>query len=90
MHILHLLQTVEKDIKQHFGIDKCKLTNNDGEIQLIFYGYDERMENIAQYCKQQLETELEKTFTLHHCKIGKKPKFSTKDDMHLYRFTEEK
>ncbi len=89
MHILHLLQTVEKDIKQHFGIDNWKLTNKDGEIQLIFYDYDERMEEIVQYCKQQLETEQEKTFTLHHCKIGKKPKSSTKEDMHLYRFIEE-
>lgn len=89
MHILRHLQTVEKDIKQHFGTDNWKLTNKDGEIQLIIYGYDERMEEIAQYCKQQLETELEKTFTLHHCKIGKKPKSSTKEDMHLYRFIEE-
>lgn len=90
MHILRYLHTVEKDIKQHFGIDNCKLTNKDGKIQLIFYGYDERMEEIVQYCKQQLETELEKTFILHHGKIGKKPKSSTKEDMHLYRFTEEK
>lgn len=90
MHILRHLQTVEKDIKQHLGIANCKLTKESSEIQLIFYGYDERMEEIVQYCKQQLETELEKTFTLHHCKIGKKPKSSTKEDMHLYRFTEEK
>ena len=90
MHILRHLQTVEKDIKQHFGIDNSKLTKESSEIQLIIYGYDERMEEIVQYCKQQLETELEKTFTLHHCKIGKKPKSSTKEDMHLYRFIEEK
>lgn len=89
MNILRYLHTVEKDIKQHFGIDNCKLTNKDGKIQLTIYGYDERMEEIAQYCKQQLETELEKTFILHHCKIGKKPKSSTKEDMHLYRFIEE-
>lgn len=87
MHILHLLQTVGKNIKQHFDIDNCKLTQNGSEIQLIIYGL--RMEEIAQYCKQQLETELEKTFILHHCKIGKKPKSSTKEDMHLYRFIEE-
>lgn len=86
MNILRYLHTVEKDIKQHFGIDNCKLTNKDGKIQLTIYGYDERMEDIAQYCKQQLETELEKTFILHHCKIGKS---STKEDMHLYRFIEE-
>lgn len=90
MNILRYLHTVEKDIKQHFGTDNWELRNKDDEIQLIFYGYDERMEEIVQYCKQQLETELEKTFILHHCKIGKKPKSSTKEDMHLYRFTEEK
>lgn len=89
MNILRYLHTVEKDIKQHFGIDNCKLTNKDGKIQLTIYGYDERMEEIVQYCKQQLETELEKTFILHHCKIGKKPKSYTKEDMHLYRFIEE-
>ncbi len=89
MHILRYLHTVEKDIKQHFGIDNCKLTKNGSEIQLTIYGYNERMEEFAQYCKQQLETELKKTFTLHHCKIGKKPKSSTKEDMHLYRFIEE-
>lgn len=89
MNILRYLHTVEKDIKQHFGIDNCKLTNKDGKIQLTIYGYDERMEEIAQYCKQQLETELEKTFILHHCKIGKNPKSSTKEDIHLYRFIEE-
>lgn len=81
-----LLKNIEKDIKQHFCIDNCKLTNNT-EIQLIIYGYDERMEEIAQYCKQQLETEFEKTFILHHCKTGMKPKTSTKGDIHLYRFT---
>lgn len=90
MNILRYLHTVEKDIKQHFGTDNWELRNKDDEIQLIFYGYDERMEEIVQYSKQQLETEQEKTFTLHHCKIGKKPKSSTKEDMHLYRFTEEK
>lgn len=89
MHILRHLQTVEKDIKQHLGIDNCKLTKEGSEIQLTIYGYDERMEEFAQYCKQQLETELEKTFILHHCKIGKKPKSATKEDMHLYRFIEE-
>ena len=88
MNILRYLHTVEKDIKQHFGTDNLELRNKDDEIQLIFYGYDERMEEIVQYCKQQLETEQEKTFTLHHCKIGKKPKSSTKEDMHLYRFIE--
>lgn len=60
MHILRYLQTVGKDIKQHLGIANCKLTKESSEIQLIIYGYDERMEEIAQYCKQQLETELEK------------------------------
>lgn len=83
-----LKKNIEKDIKQHFCIDNCKLTNNT-EIQLIIYGYDERMEEIAQYCKQQLETELGKTFILHHCKTGMKPKTSTKGDTHLYRFTPE-
>lgn len=86
MNILRYLQTVEKDIKQHFGIDNCKLTNKDCKIQLIFYGYDERMEEIAQYCKQQLETELEKTFILHHCQSWAQ---NSEENMHLYRFTEE-
>ena len=86
MNILRYLHTVEKDIKQHFGTDNWELRNKDGEIQLIFYGYDERMEEIVQYCKQQLETELEKTFTLHHCQSWKK---NSEENMHLYRFTEE-
>ena len=83
-----LLKNIEKDIKQHFCIDNCKLTYKDG-IQLIIDGYDERMEEIAQYCNQQLETELGKTFILHHCKTGMKPKTSTKGDTHLYSFTPE-
>lgn len=86
MHILHLLQTVGKDIKQHFDIDNCKLTQNGSEIQLIIYGYDERMEEIAKYCKQQLETELEKTFTLHHCQSWAQ---NSEENTHLYRFIEE-
>ena len=86
MNILRYLHTVEKDIKQHFGTDNWELRNKDGEIQLIIYGYDERMEEIAQYCKQQLETELEKTFTLHHCKSWKK---NSEENTHLYRFIEE-
>lgn len=86
MHILRYLHTVEKDIKQHFGTGNWKLTNKDGKIQLIFYGYDERMEEIAQYCKQQLETELEKTFILHHCKSWAQ---NSEENTHLYRFTEE-
>ena len=49
MNILRYLHTVEKDIKQHIGTDNWKLTNKDGKIQLIFYGYDERMEEIVQY-----------------------------------------
>ena len=81
-----LLKNIEKDIKQHFFFFICKLTYKDG-IQLIIDGYDERMEEIAQYCKQQLETELGKTFIFHHCKTGMKPKTSTKGDIHLYRFT---
>lgn len=88
MHILRYLHTVEKDIKQHFGIDNCKLTKNGSEIQLTIYGYNERMEEFAQYCKQQLETELKKHLP-YISKIGKKPKSSTKEDMHLYRFIEE-
>ena len=80
-----LLKNIEKDIKQHFGIDNCKLTNNT-EIQLIIYGYDERMEEIAQYCKQQLETELGKTFILHHCQSWAQ---NSEDNTHLYRFTPE-
>ena len=43
-----LLKNIEKDIKQHFCIDNCKLTYKDG-IQLFIDGYDERMEEIAQY-----------------------------------------
>lgn len=86
MNILRYLHTVEKDIKQHFGTDNWKLTNKDGKIQLIFYGYDERMEEIVQYCKQQLETELEKTFILHH---GQSWAQNSEENTHLYRFTEE-
>lgn len=86
MNILRYLHTVEKDIKQHFGIDNCKLTKESSEIQLTIYGYDERMEEIAQYCKQQLETELEKTFILHHCKSWAQ---NSEENTHLYRFTEE-
>lgn len=84
MSILRYLHTVEKDIKHHFGIDNCKLTYND-EIQLIFYGYDERMEDIAQYCKQQLEAELEKTFILHHCQSWEQ---NSEENTQLYRFTQ--
>ena len=81
-----LLKNIEKDIKQHFGIDNCKLTYKDG-IQLIIDGcYDEQMEEIAQYCKQQLETELGKTFILHHCKSWAQ---NSEENTHLYRFTEE-
>lgn len=80
-----LLKNIEKDIKQHFCIDNCKLTNNT-EIQLIIYGYDERMEEIAQYCKQQLETELGKTFILHHCQSWAQ---NSEENTHLYRFTPE-
>lgn len=80
-----LLKNIEKDIKQHFDIDNCKLTNNT-EIQLIIYGYDERMEEIAQYCKQQLETELGKTFIFHHCQSWAQ---NSEENTHLYRFTPE-
>lgn len=80
-----LLKNIEKDIKQHFCIDNCKLTNNT-EIQLIIYGYDERMEEIAQYCKQQLETELGKTFILYHCQSWAQ---NSEENTHLYRFTPE-
>lgn len=86
MHILRHLQTVEKDIKQHLGIDNCKLTKEGSEIQLTIYGYDERMEEFAQYCKQQLETELEKTFILHH---GQSWAQNSEENTHLYRFIEE-
>lgn len=86
MNILRYLHTVEKDIKQHFGIDNCKLTKESSEIQLTIYGYDERMEEIVQYCKQQLETELEKTFILHHCKSWAQ---NSEENTHLYRFIEE-
>lgn len=86
MNILRYLHTVEKDIKQHFGIANCKLTKESSEIQLIFYGYDERMEEIVQYCKQQLETELEKTFILHH---GQSWAQNSEENTHLYRFIEE-
>lgn len=87
MHIKCLLPKIEKDIKQHFFIDNCKLTRKDGEIKLLFSGYDERMEDIVQCCKQLLETELGKTFILHHCQSGKKP-LSNKNT-YLYRFAEE-
>ena len=86
MNILRYLHTVEKDIKQHFGTDNWEFRNKDDEIQLIFYGYDERLEEIAQYCKQQLETEQEKTFTLHHCQSWAQ---NSEENTHLYRFTEE-
>lgn len=86
MNILRYLHTVEKDIKQHFGTDNCKLTKESSEIQLTIYGYDERMEEIVQYCKQQLETELEKTFILHHCKSWAQ---NSEENTHLYRFIEE-
>ncbi len=86
MNILRYLHTVEKDIKQHFGIDNCKLTKESSEIQLTIYGYDERMEEIVQYCKQQIETELEKTFILHHCKSWAQ---NSEENTHLYRFIEE-
>ena len=75
-----------EDIKQHFDIDNCKLTQNGSEIQLTIYGYDERMEEFAQYCKQQLETELEKTFILHH---GQSWAQNSEENTHLYRFIEE-
>lgn len=78
-----LLKNIEKDIKQHFGIDNCKLTYKDG-IQLIIDGYDERMEEIAQYCKQQLESELGKTFILHHCQSWAQ---NSEKNTHIYRFT---
>lgn len=80
-----LLKNIEKDIKQHFCIDNCKLTNKDG-IQLIINAFDENMEEIVQYCKRQLETVFEKTFILYHCQSGKKP--SSKENTHFYRFTE--
>lgn len=87
MHIKCLLPKIEKDIKQHFFIDNCKLTRKDGEIKLLFLGYDERMEEIVQNCKQLLETELGKTFILYHCQSGNKP-LSNKNT-YLYRFAEE-
>lgn len=82
-----LLKSIEKNIKLNFGIDNCKLTRKDGEIQIIFYGYEELTEEIVQYCKKLLETELGKTFILHHCQSGKKP-LSNKNT-YLYRFAEE-
>ena len=87
MHIKYLLSKIEKDIKQNFGINNCKLIKKDGEIKLIFLGYDELTEEIVQYCKQLLETELGKTFVLHHCQSGRKP--LSKDNTYLYRFAEE-
>ena len=87
MHIKYLLSKIEKDIKQPFFIDNWKLTRIDGEIKLLFLGYDERMEDIVQYCKQLLETELGKTFILHHSQSGKKP--LSKENTYLYRFAEE-
>lgn len=82
-----LLKSIEKNIKLNFGIDNCKLTRKDGEIQIIFYGYEELTEEIVQYCKKLLEAELGKTFILHHCQSGKKP-LSNKNT-YLYRFAEE-
>lgn len=82
-----LLKSIEKNIKLNFGIDNCKLTRKDGEIQIIFYGYEELTEEIVQYCKKLLETELGKTLILHHCQSGKKP-LSNKNT-YLYRFAEE-
>lgn len=82
-----LLKSIEKNIKLNFGIDNCKLTREDGEKILLFLGYDERMEEIVQYCKQLLETELGKIFILHHCQSGRKP-LSNKNT-YLYKFVEE-
>lgn len=87
MHIKCLLPKIEKDIKQHFFLDNCKLTRKDGEIKIIFYGYEELTEEIVQYCKKLLEAELGKTFILHHCQSGKKP--LSNENTYLYRFAEE-